>query len=1480
MIGIYGSHTYFIRFRKHPVSIQSTKSLDMEKQIVVTPMKVDGLLVEKDQFFVEASGRYDNLPSLRNGLDFNPDTPNVGHSVRSQAFEDSNLQLRKGMHLHWQLPRAFFTAGANTEAKDGHAIPNRWFIQKEYKGCKTQWMVESDYLHPAGKPNMYNSVVFPINITGHSDAQPFRFLGRQLHADGWLEDQKADRLEKLTTMGYGEPSFASFYPNCSSVLGFYDEAVNQSNQLASLTYQVLGWYSKGSQDPIRTLLKNNDGNKGFGQQIKDQLEWQIDDDTHADLQGIVCWGELVFEPEPSLDIENPHKNGALEVSLGNSGSEALSALVGQALHSEACWIPEDQLENLHLKSAMDGNVLDVRPRFRRLRHANTFNRIKGENQWRINTQKVGAHVNLVIDLPENLLDDLADLNHYLQALDEAQHRLAWWQGTAFADWYKYMICTYPPEDLSGEFPDEDDVLSFIQTRDLAGIGENKLALEKVGQEQLQPILTGIHTKLAQINLGRVTPDKTWFQFDFPAQGKYPACLKMNRVAWEKNTPFSKGCLLVNSESQLSIQLAETTKALSTWIWLARQQEDQSVFLSTDEEKLISTDGVSSFWEVFQINGVDMPASEKLVWSDLPKEEWVHLYFAWKQPLKKNSVLHIMGASGKSGMDGKLASLGLYKDTLDSVEQCASFNHFQHLKFELQQGVAEPYYVPKEPAIALQGPAAKTGLRNDPDLWLDDQGALPCLVITGDYPTTVETLKETLQTIEQQHISDTGKAVVGRSVWKYQPWHPIMMDWEVAFRPASDHLRWVGHFNEDFLNSHFYLPTDQFEVQPSEKVEIAQSAALYRGRAHLSPHSKKVLINKITYYLKHLKLADCIDIRTNPCTQDDKARYMKDLGDWWDKKEQDSEDWETFKAWYEGKHVFKNGNTVDFKDLDASEQAQDFNYTLIRSLLDIKEKQVLTQSLSGFNAALLTLHQTHELPISDPLGFQYYQDFTKVVAEQAKGGTLLSPLLYDHFLPLRAGLLQLHRLRLIDSFGQYRSIKLSKPTVATPLKASDTPYEQADQGWLSPRLLQPAKMRFRWLDADTGQVSMGNSPICGWLLLNELDGSLEVFDQVGNALGLLDQNGKWRGFPGMVRPVPIEDFSNPYLARTLSWIQQQDKQSSAESNGASFMAKLSRILLDALEKIAPESYVHHDELAMILGKPLALIRTSVDIKLQQPPAIDHSWSAFHLDLLRDKRDTAGIENLQVPVRLGDPEQFNDGLAAFWVEEEGMLGKDIYPSGHPVLSKISAMNVSDESNINGFESEGTKATDVTMLIDPSGLLHATPGILPASQLSLDKNAYQEALRQISMTLRAAPLLMPSTHTTVPLPDEAGYEWTWLQRSGTNWDTSHEHGLLAFSAVQQSFNDPAAIWKQLLDQGWIKELKAEKALIQPISQRKSQNLDPHFKALQPQIETFLDQRMIIPMPTEAQFDGPTRIVEGWLNLKKTQPSPTTKNMSHGHF
>jgi hypothetical protein len=71
------------------------------------------------------------------------------------------------------------------------------------------------------------------------------------------------------------------------------------------------------------------------------------------------------------------------------------------------------------------------------------------------------------------------------------------------------------------------------------------------------------------------------------------------------------------------------------------------------------------------------------------------------------------------------------------------------------------------------------------------------------------------------------------------------------------------------------------------------------------------------------------------------------------------------AWYDEKPV--NGANKTVGDcLDATQKAQDPIYSAIHALSQLKEMPVLSQALSGFNAALMTREQVLQIPIENPL----------------------------------------------------------------------------------------------------------------------------------------------------------------------------------------------------------------------------------------------------------------------------------------------------------------------------------------------------------------------------------------------------------------------------------------------------------------------------------------------------------------------------------
>jgi hypothetical protein len=79
-------------------------------------------------------------------------------------------------------------------------------------------------------------------------------MGRSLLLSDWLNrkdlatddylNQTANSDYKLTALGYGEPAFAAYYPNCYSVFCDIDPDLDLG---ASYEYQVIGWFNEAER---------------------------------------------------------------------------------------------------------------------------------------------------------------------------------------------------------------------------------------------------------------------------------------------------------------------------------------------------------------------------------------------------------------------------------------------------------------------------------------------------------------------------------------------------------------------------------------------------------------------------------------------------------------------------------------------------------------------------------------------------------------------------------------------------------------------------------------------------------------------------------------------------------------------------------------------------------------------------------------------------------------------------------------------------------------------------------------------------------------------------------------------------------------------------------------------------------------------------------------------------------------------------------
>ena len=65
---------------------------------------------------------------------------------------------------------------------------------------------------------------------------------------------------------------------------------------------------------------------------------------------------------------------------------------------------------------------------------------------------------------------------------------------------------------------------------------------------------------------------------------------------------------------------------------------------------------------------------------------------------------------------------------------------------------------------------------------------------------------------------------------------------------------------------------------------------------------------------------------------------------------------------------------------------------------------------------------------------------------------------------------------------------------------------------------------------------------------------------------------------------------------------------------------------------------------------------MNLELQGLPAVHQGWKVFREDMELDSRDDDHFSQVRFPVRIGEYQQFNDGLVGFWKESAGGAYED--------------------------------------------------------------------------------------------------------------------------------------------------------------------------------------------------------------------------------
>jgi len=412
-----------------------------------------------------------------------------------------------------------------------------------------------------------------------------------------------------------------------------------------------------------------------------------------------------------------------------------------------------------------------------------------------------------------------------------------------------------------------------------------------------------------------------------------------------------------------------------------------------------------------------------------------------------------------------------------------------------------------------------------------------------------------------------------------------------------------------------------------------------------------------------------------------------------------------------------------------------------------------------------------------------------------------------FVALRAGFLRIVRLRLVDGYGQYvdllgpaathpAALVVSGPlaVAATGSGSAPTPAT-AGVVALAPRWSAETRLTFRFADAaqDGIEANATTSPVCGFLMPNHLDGSLEVFHPDGGSAGTLQPRGDgrviWQAAPGTPAAAgadPGGALANPHtaaFARSLLRWGLRDAGATREPA----LAALLRTIDSTRWSVDPYAHAGDEHLSLLLGHPVCVLRALLRLEIVDPVVTpDNTLTA-------------------VPVRLGALAQWQDGLFGYFADDDYTVlhVADAAAAGmaRPVgpqqgfLQPINAVPqhyaqfAADLATLAPGATTGAtpvshpyvdtsgivwvrpnQTVPLTLLLEPLATVHATAGLVPRKEIGLRRAWVQDALAALAPTFQFGPVLVDPRQIRMPLATDLNGTWVWDYRADpTSWSES---------------------------------------------------------------------------------------------------------------
>ena len=358
---------------------------------------------------------------------------------------------------------------------------------------------------------------------------------------------------------------------------------------------------------------------------------------------------------------------------------------------------------------------------------------------------------------------------------------------------------------------------------------------------------------------------------------------------------------------------------------------------------------------------------------------------------------------------------------------------------------------------------------------------------------------------------------------------------------------------------------------------------------------------------------------------------------------------------------------------------------------------------------------------------------------------------------RGGFVHMNQVRLFDTFGTPLNWSSNSATLdPLPQWSVALPARLSSWGRLNVRL-QSA-------DDATADATPLTPPVCGILLPDFVDQSLEVYDATGNAVGQIaaDDPVRDNGAAAQTLSVsfnllpwvaaalpdvadPTSAITNPTLRRFVQSLLAQSVSVPANAPGwheTGFTAMMR--VFDTVRSTLDPTFNTADTRVRLLGEPILVMNTRLSFEasnqdarelknnpqpITEPPALP----VMHVRIGDVTRPDDGV--LGCFLIKGSPSEDRFAPVSLEAAEKAVLNQMVFGASQKI-EKVTHPFVVDQ--VSEFDLAANSQFDTVILADARGSLYATCGLLPRKTIVVPKDFIDPSLKKLEPTFAVGPLL----------------------------------------------------------------------------------------------------------------------------------------------